>query len=97
MGLLAGRGVRERLVTSATHVVRRAKELAIHEAAAIPEAFITAWMPVWLQAGVKRVRRWIHAVGSPPAVGTADGAAGRAHSGEIRWALRAASSARRGD
>lgn len=70
MGLVPAAAFAEKLAVSARHVIRVPKELSDTDAAALPEAFITAWDAAWVQAKVQKGQRLlIHAVGS--GVGTA--------------------------
>ncbi len=70
MGLVPGGAFSEKLCVSPRHVLRVPKEVSDTDAAALVEAFTTAWDAVWLQAGAKKGQRLlIHAVGS--GVGTA--------------------------
>lgn len=70
MGLVPAGAFSERICVNARHVLRVPRELSDTEAAALVEAFTTAWDALWLQAGAKKGQRLlIHAVGS--GVGTA--------------------------
>src|SRR5690606_6788491 len=70
MGLVPGGAFSERLCVSARHALRVPKEVSDADAAALVEAFTTAWDAAWLQGGLKKGQRLlIHAVGS--GVGTA--------------------------
>ncbi|MBL8955468.1 MAG: NAD(P)H-quinone oxidoreductase [Myxococcaceae bacterium] len=70
MGLVPGGAFAEKLTASPKHLLRVPKTVSDTDAAAIAEAYTTAWDAVWVQAGIKRGQRLlIHAVGS--GVGTA--------------------------
>jgi len=70
MGLVAGEAHAELVATPAATVLRIPENLTFEEAAAIPEAFLTAHDALSLQLGLKAEERLlIHAVGS--GVGTA--------------------------
>ncbi len=70
MGIIGGGGWAEELVVAEREAIRVPKNVELAQAAAIPEAFITAWDALFLQGGLK-LGQWalIHAVGS--GVGTA--------------------------
>jgi NADPH:quinone reductase-like Zn-dependent oxidoreductase len=70
MGLTPACAFAEKLAVNPKHVLRVPKEVSDTDAAALVEAYTTAWDAVWLQAGAKKGQRLlIHAVGS--GVGTA--------------------------
>ncbi|MCL7964283.1 MAG: NAD(P)H-quinone oxidoreductase [marine benthic group bacterium] len=70
MGLLGGGGYAEHVVTGASQVVRIPAGLQFIEAAALPEAFFTAYDALVLQGGLKEgMTVLVHAAGS--GVGTA--------------------------
>lgn len=70
MGLTPACAFAEKLAANPKHVLRVPKEVSDTDAAALVEAYTTAWDAVWLQAGIKKAQRLlIHAVGS--GVGTA--------------------------
>jgi len=70
MGLLGGGGYAEHVVTDATHTMRIPAGLQFIEAAALPEAFLTAYDAIVLQGGLKDgMTILVHAAGS--GVGTA--------------------------
>lgn len=70
MALVPGAAFAEKVAVTATHLIKVPKEISDTEAAAIPEAFTTAWDAAWLQAGASKGQQvLIHAVGS--GVGTA--------------------------
>jgi NADPH:quinone reductase len=70
MGLVPGGAFAEKLVVDAAHALKVPKQLSDTDAAALVEAYTTAWDALWLQAGAKKgMRLLIHAVGS--GVGTA--------------------------
>src|SRR5438067_7263616 len=65
MGLVAGGAHAQYLVTHERALVEIPENLTWEQAAAIPEAFITAHDALWVQAGVRPNERvLIHAVGS---------------------------------
>jgi NADPH:quinone reductase len=70
MGLTAGGAFAEKITANPKHVLRVPKEVGDTDAAAIVEAYTTAWDAIWVQAGIEKGQRLlIHAVGS--GVGTA--------------------------
>ena len=70
MGILGGGGYAEQVVTDASHTIRIPPGLQFVEAAAVPEAFFTAYDALVLQGGLKEgMTVLIHAAGS--GVGTA--------------------------
>lgn len=70
MGLVPAGAFSELICVDARHVLKVPKEVPDTDAAALVEAFTTAWDAIWLQAGAKKGQRLlIHAVGS--GVGTA--------------------------
>jgi NADPH:quinone reductase-like Zn-dependent oxidoreductase len=70
MGLVPAAAFAEQLAIDPKQVVKVPKELSDTDAAAVYEAYSTAWDAVWLQADARRGQRLlIHAVGS--GVGTA--------------------------
>ncbi len=70
MGLTPACAFAEKLAANPKHVVRVPREVSDTDAAALVEAYTTAWDAVWLQAGIRSGQRLlIHAVGS--GVGTA--------------------------
>lgn len=70
MGLLGGGGYAERVVTESSQAIRVPPGLQFFEAAAVPEAFITAWDALVLQGGLRPgMSVLVHAAGS--GVGTA--------------------------
>lgn len=70
LGLVAGGAFAEKLVAHEREVMRVPEGLSLRDAAAIPEAFVTAWDALVLQGGlVAGSTALIHAVGS--GVGTA--------------------------
>ncbi len=70
MGLLAGGTWAEELAVHEREAIRVPKELSFEQAAAVPEAFMTAWDAMVLQAGLARGQvALIHAIAS--GVGTA--------------------------
>ena len=70
MGILGGGGYAEHVVTDASHTMRIPQGLQFVEAAAVPEAFFTAYDALVLQGGLKEgMTVLIHAAGS--GVGTA--------------------------
>ena len=70
MGILGGGGYAEHVVTEASHTMRIPQGLQFVEAAAVPEAFFTAYDALVLQGGLKEgMAVLIHAAGS--GVGTA--------------------------
>lgn len=70
MGLLGGGGYAERVVAEASHTIRVPAGLQFLEAAAVPEAFGTAWDALVLQGGLRPgMSVLVHAAGS--GVGTA--------------------------
>jgi len=70
MGILGGGGYAEQVVTDASHTMRIPPGLQFVEAAAVPEAFFTAYDALVLQGGLKEgMTVLVHAAGS--GVGTA--------------------------
>jgi len=70
MGLTPACAFAEKLAVNPKHVLRVPREVSDTDAAALVEAYTTAWDAVWLQAAIKKGQRLlIHAVGS--GVGTA--------------------------
>jgi putative PIG3 family NAD(P)H quinone oxidoreductase len=70
MGLLGGGGYAERVVTEASQAIRIPAGLQFLEAAAVPEAFVTAWDALVLQGDLRPgMSVLVHAAGS--GVGTA--------------------------
>ncbi|MDH3200866.1 MAG: NAD(P)H-quinone oxidoreductase [Myxococcales bacterium] len=70
MGIVGGGGMAERVVTQARELMRVPEGLSLDQAAAIPEAFLTAYDAVVLQGGLRRGESVLfHAVAS--GVGTA--------------------------
>ncbi|GBD32793.1 Narbonolide/10-deoxymethynolide synthase PikA2, modules 3 and 4 [bacterium HR33] len=65
MGIVAGGGYAEYLAVDATHVLPLPDSWSFQEGAAVPEAFLTAFDALLLQAGLANGERLlIHAVGS---------------------------------
>ncbi len=65
MGIVAGAGYAEYLTVAAEHVLPLPDSWSFEEGAAVPEAFLTAFDALELQAGLSsRERLLIHAVGS---------------------------------
>ncbi len=70
MGLLGGGGYAERVVTELSHAIRMPEGMQFVEAAAVPEAFCTAYDALVLQGGLRPgMSVLVHAAGS--GVGTA--------------------------
>ncbi len=70
MGLVGGGAAAEQLVVHEREVLRVPDGMSFHDAAAIPEAFLTAWDALVLRGRVQRDERvLVHAIGS--GVGTA--------------------------
>jgi NADPH:quinone reductase-like Zn-dependent oxidoreductase len=70
MALLAGGGYAEKARVPAAHAMPIPKGLSFEEAAAIPEAFLTAWLNLFMLAGLKQDDvAVVHAGGS--GIGTA--------------------------
>jgi NADPH2:quinone reductase len=64
-GITAGEAQAKQIVIDASHVARVPDALSLTDAAAIPEAFVTAYDAVFTQAGLKKDESLlIHAVGS---------------------------------